>query len=300
MQLTGHIYDSQTGDGAGYASVVVVDQAGNNVGSGTVANASGDFYLNSTRLDQGGANLQFTKIGYDSLTVPPSEILERGYVNLDPDPTQLADVTVTAKRPSYMGYIIAGVVVLGIGVYVSSRGKKRAIGKLDATNYMPYILLALGGVGIYLLVKNFSSIFGSNANTSNNSAVDQATRDANDRALADAKNAGYAQTIADGQLASLANDIWNQAVSSAGIVSVTAQNRIIQDVEHIQTIADVYALKKAFGTKQGSGSYWSTCNWLGFNCQSLDLDTVISMALDQSAINAINSYLSSRNINYQF
>lgn len=297
MQLTGHIYDSATGEGAGYATVLVVGPGGN-ISQGASANGSGDFYLNSSALDTPGSRLQFSKVGYDSVIVDPSVILEQGYVQLDPDPATLDAVTVTAKRPSYTGYIIAAVALLGVGIYVSSR-KKRAIGEAQI-NYTPIILLGLGGVGVYLLATNFSKLFGSGANQSNNSAVDSAVSDTNDQALRDAIAHGYAQTISQAQATSLANDIWNQAISSSGTVSSAAQDRMVADFDHVATIADVYALKKAFGTRQGSGSFWSTCNFFGFNCQSLDLDTVMSLAMDQSHLDQINTYLSSRNINYQF
>lgn len=147
--------------------------------------------------------------------------------------------------------------------------------------------IILGG---YLLLKNLG-LFGSANNASNNTSIDNATTTANQASLDQANSQGITQTLSNGQLSSLATDIYNQAIANG-------QDQIVADISQLKNIADLYALKVAYGTKQLAASAFSTCALFGFDCQSMDLDTTINQTLDAAHLQAANAYLSSVGINY--
>ena len=162
---------------------------------------------------------------------------------------------------------------------------KRSVGKIE--DYILPAGLLLGG---YLIAKNFG-LFGSADNSGNNSSIDSSTTNANAASLAQVNAAGVNQTLSQSQINSLATDIYNQAIANN-------QDQIVADISQLENIADMYALKVAYGTKQLASSAFSTCALLGFDCQSMDLDTTINQTLDAAHLQAANSYLSSVGINY--
>jgi len=149
--------------------------------------------------------------------------------------------------------------------------------------------LAIGG---YLLLKNLG-LFGSQDNASNNTSIDSSTTTANQASLAQVNSQGVNQTLSNGQLSSIATDIYNEAIANG-------QDQIVSDISQLKNIADLYALKVAYGTKQLASSAFSTCALFGFDCQSMDLDTTINQTLDATHLQAANAYLSSAGINYVF
>lgn len=179
----------------------------------------------------------------------------------------------------------------------TSSGSNRISGikKFDWTSLIVPGVVIAGG---YLLLKNLGLTGGANAG--NNSAIDAQTKAANQQALNSSLASGSPKTMTDSQYNSLATDIWNQVLSFTGSVSASSQSNILKDLQQCRTTSDIYALKVFFGTKQASGSFWSTCTWLNFNCQSFDLDSAVKSALSPDNLNTINQYFSGAGINYQF
>jgi hypothetical protein len=161
----------------------------------------------------------------------------------------------------------------------------RRIGKIE-----DYLLPAGLLVGGYFILKNFG-LFGSTENASNNTSIDTSTATADAQSLAQVNATGVNQTLSSAQITSLAADIYNQAVAGN-------QDQIVADIGQLQNIADMYALKVAYGTKQLAASAFSTCALFGFDCQSMDLDSTINQTLDAAHLQTANNYLSSVGINY--
>jgi hypothetical protein len=168
------------------------------------------------------------------------------------------------------------------------------IGKIDFSKYILPVGLVVGG---YLLLKN-TSLFSSvkTGVTANNEATTAATRAALSSSIASAAAAGDLQTITTAELTSLANDIFTQ-----GIASTPNQDQIERDIIQVNTLTDLLQMMSAFGTREANtGSVFSICAMTGFNCAALDMATFVRAALDQTHLQAVNSYLQAQNINYQF
>jgi hypothetical protein len=194
-----------------------------------------------------------------------------------------------AKKASIAGIpLMPGMVIAGLGSYMLLK-KKKSMG--DTT--MDVLLIGGLMVGGYLI---YESIFGgTGANSGNNSAIATQTAAANQTALA-ASQAQIAATLNSAQANSLATDIYNQGL----LATLAGDLQIMEDLNQIQNITDLYAIKTAFGTKQGTGTMVSMCNIFGVSCQAMDLDTWLKVCLDPSSLQLINSQLADQNINYQF
>lgn len=164
---------------------------------------------------------------------------------------------------------------------------KRRIGKFDYEKLIVPGALLVGGY----LVLNKLGLFGSPASAANNAAIDQSTGTTVAAAIVVAKSKGITQTIDDLQLSGIATYIYDSGSSPD-------QDQVVSTIMEVQNIADWLRLIQLFGTKQASADFWSTCNWLGFNCQSLDLPSFLRLQLDAGHLSAINSFFQSIGINY--
>jgi hypothetical protein len=191
-----------------------------------------------------------------------------------------------------------GLIAAGAGaLFLSSKSKNKISGPGFKWESLVVPVVVLGGG--YLVLSKLG-LFGSSDLASNNSAQAQQSSAANQQALNQAQAAGINPTLTQANAAALANDIFLQATSSAGTVSQAAQNQIASDIVNgVQNMADWYVLKNAFGFRK-AGTYWSTCNFLGFNCPEYDLDAIIKASCGPDTISDIGNYLSSRGIQYAF
>lgn len=175
-----------------------------------------------------------------------------------------------------------------MGKRVFVRKKKRRVS--GAADYVLPTILGVGAlVGIVWLVKNggFSKILESGANTDNNKTVDQNTQ------AAGQKLPTLNTTLSDAALSGIATSIYNAGSSNDG-------SAVAHELQLLGNTADFNRLYQLFGTKQGSTSMFSTCNLLGFDCQSLDLYAWVNSILSTDQRDEVNSLLSANGINAQF
>ncbi len=221
--------------------------------------------------------------------------------------TPSLDITAPAAVDN-SGSSIAGLPALGPGlmaavgcVGLAACMPKKTVGAFD---YNKLIIPGAIAIGAFVLIKNFlnpagGSIFSSSANNTNNAAIDQSTQAANQALAASAVKAGITGTLGSANIASLAADIWNQGSNGGWPLPDAQQAQILQDISACRNLTDWANLKLAFGTKQATADYWSTCNFLGFNCQSYDLDAFIKATCSTQTVAQINASLAANNINYQ-
>ena len=98
----------------------------------------------------------------------------------------------------------------------------------------------------------------------------------------------------------MATDIYNRGVANAFSTKASPENQnyIVDDFYRLKNTADIFALKQAFGTKEVTPSWFSTCALLGMNCPLMDLDTFVRFALDPEAITNINDLFYQKGISY--
>ena len=161
-------------------------------------------------------------------------------------------------------------------------------------DYSQYILPVGILVAGYFLLKNFG-LFGGAA-AANAASVTSSAAGGATAALAQAKAAGDITTINQSQAASIANNIYN-----AGISDPVDQDTIEYQIIQANTLSDLLLIIQAFGTKQAGGTMCSIFGgFLSATCGTYDMASWVRANLDQSHIQAVNSYLSDQNINYQF
>lgn len=189
-----------------------------------------------------------------------------------------------------------GLMAMGCAALAGGLLGPGAIGKtgFDWTKLIVPGVVIAGG---YLLAKNLGLLNGASA--TNNTAISQQTAQANNAALNSALNQGYSKTLSDAQYNSIATDIFNQGQSFTGSISSRAMDQIVRDFMQMHNIADVLALKIAFGVKELPLSFWSSCQWLNINCTAMDLDTFTKLNLDADHIAQINNYFNGLQIAYQ-
>lgn len=160
--------------------------------------------------------------------------------------------------------------------------------KVGDSNGWVVPVIALGGVGaiLYFVFKD-GNPFASGANTANNTGVDQQT------AAAGAAGSTAGQALPDSQINSIATAIFNAGAGNDG-------DTVSRQLALLVNQADFNRLYQIFGTKQGSTSMLSTCAWLGFNCQSLDLGAWCNSILTDDQRSEINATLSANGINFTF
>jgi len=153
------------------------------------------------------------------------------------------------------------------------------------------VLLAVG-TGLYFLFKN-GNPFASNANSSNNQAIDQNTASSTASTLNTLAQQNVTPSLTAAQASGLATDIYNKGMTGD-------QQTIISDLNQCVNDADIYLIMQYFGTKQAATSFLSTCNLLGFNCSALDLPSWVKSVLDQDQIDQINSNYQQDGMSFQF
>jgi hypothetical protein len=165
-----------------------------------------------------------------------------------------------------------------------SRGKK--VGDIG----MDIGLLALIGVGAYLLIKNFSSLFSSTASQAiqaNNADVTKNTQAANTATQQQIAATGQTPTLTPANINALANTIIT-AMTSSGDYPFDASDQnaqtISSSVTQVNNTADWIALVGQFGTKQL------------LNGQTVDLLTGLSIVVPPSMKSALDSYFLAQNI----
>jgi hypothetical protein len=213
------------------------------------------------------------------------------------------DITAPSAVEDSSGDSLTGFPAVGPGliaalgcVGIACMPKRNSVSGFDASSLIVPAAIIIGG---YLLIKNIPGLLTSSANSSNNSTIDSTTQAANAQLVQTAQSQGNSATLSSAQIASIASDIYNQGVSSSGVVSQAAQAAILADVSECHNLLDWANLKVAFGTKQASDSFFSSCNFLGLNCQSMDLDAFIKGAVSQTTLSQINAALAANGINYQ-
>jgi hypothetical protein len=293
MTVTGQIYDNQTNTGLPGASITMVTGQGTPVGGGTAADSNGIFSITSPQLDA-GAQLLVSNVGYKSVMADPNVVVSTGLIGLDEQDAPLAAATVTAtiKKKNYTPLLIgsAGLLLLA----ASSRKKRKA--RMGAVKVDWTDLAIKGGiaVGAYVFVVkpilNKLGVF--------NSPQTQATLDAQKKSLADAQAKQPGSYTAD-QYTGWANDIYNIGATN-DTLSFTQQSQIVNDITQANNMTDLQLLISAFGVKAVSSGFWTTCQFLGFNCNQLDLPSFVKTVLDGQHLSNLNQYLSDQGINYQF
>jgi hypothetical protein len=216
-----------------------------------------------------------------------------GAVAIGPETTQVAQPAALSNKWIWIG--AAAVVLLAM-----SADKKKS-SRVGAIEYEKYLLPAGLLVAGYFVLKNLG-LFGSQSNEANNQALTTAVQSGTAAALSDLGKAGVRPTLNGSQLASLASDIYIRGTNSTFSAEASSedQNYIIDDLYQLNNTADVYALKQIFGTKQASGSWFSTCALLGFNCPAYDLDAWIKAVLSAESLQNVNDLFYQKNINYSF
>lgn len=147
---------------------------------------------------------------------------------------------------------------------------------------------AVGGL-LYWFFKNggIPGLLQSGAGTQNNTGVDNATNAAG-------KNLStQGQTRSDADINGVATQIYNAGSSNDG-------GAIAKALQQLGNQADYNRLYQLFGTKQASTSTFSTCNLLGFDCQSFDLVAWVNAIVSDDQRNEINSMLAANGITSQF
>lgn len=99
MKIKNRVINGETKEPLPYASVVLVNMNGEQVGPGYVADDDGYVEIDSTQLDQQGILIQASAAGYDSNIFYPEEWnLPQGFAIYPNKKTVLDNVVVTAKR----------------------------------------------------------------------------------------------------------------------------------------------------------------------------------------------------------
>ena len=307
MLLSAMIQDSQTGipiigatvslqqiDGT-FVPIGYSDDTGTisiDVGSNTAVLQIGSVGYNPIQLT--GAALQLT----DIITLVPATIQEIK-IQVPSATTQAIQAANGINAPAAApASTVPWIWIIGGGaalLLLAGGSKKKKVAGFDWEELIVPALVIGGG---YLLLSNAGSLFSSNANASNNAAIQQTTTAGNQQLVAQAQAAGAQATLSQSQVASLAADIYAQGTSSSGIVSAAAQQQIVADLAKCMSLLDYANLKTAFGTKSANG-YFSTCNFIGINCQLYDLDSFIKACCDPTTVTAINTILATNGVNYQ-
>ncbi len=300
MTVTGYIFDNKTGGALPGATITEVDPDNGSSQGYAIADGAGHFTITDANLGDGlGFKLKVTNVGYSPVLVDPSIFLENGGVGLD----QAAQVLETAVVTAQTKKKVSPVLLVGGGgllflLLASSKKKGRSVGAIDI-DWQKIALAAGISIGAYFLVLRpilikLGIIDGPKDATQQQ--TDQAQQASLDKAKQDAAAAGKpGATYADVAYAGWANDIYNE-----GIAGSTDADRIVGVVKNVKTEVDLYSLIKAFGQREVSTAFWSTCNFLGFRCPSLDLNSFLNQVLDGDQLQQINNYLSTQGINYSF
>lgn len=173
----------------------------------------------------------------------------------------------------------------------------KSIGKFDWTSLILPAALIGGG---YLLITKVGNLF-TGDNSSNNTDIAKANQQATQTAIDNAKAHGIPQTKSDSQLSSAADYIYTVGSKHNGTGSSADQKSITDTViGNVDTVTDYLRMKQLFGTKKVSTDFFSTCYILGFNCNAVDLDTFLKLALDESHIDGLKNYFVSQGIAYGF
>lgn len=302
MTITGDIYDNKTGDVLPGATITIVDPVDGSQQGYAIANGAGHFSITDPNLGGGMLfKLKVTNVGYTPALVDPSIFLEDGALGLDQGAQVLQTAVVTAQAKKK----ISPLVLAGGGglllLLLSSSKKKKGGGAVGAIELDWTKIALVGGVavgGYFLVLKPILVKLGildapKDATQQQTDAAQQASLE---KAKQDAAAAGKpGATYSDEAYAGWANTIYNE-----GVASFTDEDVIIAAVEHVRTEVDLYMLIKAFGQREVSTAFWSTCNFLGIKCPSLDLSSFLHQVLDASQLQSINQYLSNQGINYAF
>lgn len=122
MDLSGYIYDLQTGYGLPGASVLVSNDKGEPYTEGVAADADGYFHISNNLLDQ-GALLLISNVGYQSLLVNPNVVSYTGDIGMEPAADDLVTVVVThIKKNPYWLLLIP---FIGLIILLVMEGEKK-------------------------------------------------------------------------------------------------------------------------------------------------------------------------------
>lgn len=111
MTVQGKIIDTDTGAGIPAASVVLSTQSGLNLGAGTSAGGSGDFFLSDDRITADGF-LMFSSVGYFPILTSVRYFTGDGAViDLEKMPAQLQPVYVTPRKRNMWIAVVAALLI---------------------------------------------------------------------------------------------------------------------------------------------------------------------------------------------
>jgi hypothetical protein len=254
--------------------------------------AGGRYLVNAPRA---GTGIGFKIPGFATQVIDQGDLQEDPDILLDPG----------GSIGSLPGKIPTWVMFAGSAAALGalSSGSR----KVSGTDYSKYILPVGLVIGAYFVLAKLGifgkgSLFDSNANTANNDTITAQVQQGTSQALQDLQTQGQTPTLNNSQLASLAADLYNQGIITDwfGGTTDTAQQVMVNDLAQVQNTADIYALKKTFGTKNAVASKLSSCYLVGVNCQVWDLDSWVKLCLNAGNVADINGLYNSRGIAYQF
>jgi Carboxypeptidase regulatory-like domain len=153
MQVQGKIVDT-SGKGIPSASVAVQDGNGHATGEGTITDSNGNFFINSSSLDDQAYGLYVSSIGYESQFLPGS-VFESGPVVLQSAFTDLPAVVITAAKKSNL--LPVALAAGGVLLLTMDDKKKKGVGKINTNTILIAGAVGLGGLLIYNLLKSKTS-----------------------------------------------------------------------------------------------------------------------------------------------
>lgn len=258
MTVTGFIYDSVTGKNILTAIMKIIAADGTVISSTPLT--SGQYYFTSTQNDLPGIEIYFTAQNYNTVFYAATTLLQNTNfdIQLNPGPVVKNEMLPIAA---------------GIGILLLAAKKKKAVGKLETKDVMPYLLiggvLVAGGV-----VKSILEKFG----LITPAAVTKPSNDPTSfwNPLFYTHYSNYTKAIDTDQATTLANKIYD-AFTPIGyyIEDITAA------IHSLQTQSEVSFLAKVFNDIYGKDLYQFLINgwWPGdhiSNDEAIGLNNFIS------------------------
>jgi hypothetical protein len=178
--------------------------------------------------------------------------------------------------------------LLGIGVLgamaLLSR-PKRGMGGFDASGLIIPGVLVVGG---YLLFKNF---FGKSTSPADQQTI-KSIQDSVDQAAQ-----VEAPSFSDAQYTGAANAVYNLGLNEP-FFGDNFDQMLSTVTNVVKSLTDWLKIKQAFGIREASSGFFSSCNFTGMACPTFDLDAFLKNVWDQSHTSQLNSFFSQNSINY--
>lgn len=292
MRLSGQILHGQTFAPLPGVKIFMYCSTGSNTPIGEV-DPTGNFSIDVPNNFQ---PIVFSAPGFMSVLTDPGTIEDSGRITLTPsnDDKQMEVVSsAAAQKKNIPWWVVVGG---GLALASAMRKKPRAVGA-DFSNYVLPVGILIGG---YFLISKLGNLF-TGDNNSNNDQITTANEQATQSSINQATSQGIPQTKSDSQLSGAATAVYSIGSKQNGPGTNSDQQSIVNTViNSVDTLTDYLKLKYFFGTKKVSTGFLSTCYALGFNCNAVDLDAFLRLALDEAHIDGLINYFRSQGINYSF